>query len=167
MPWEDSEAYEAFCAEFMADLHPEGMLEKQFAQTIIDTTWRLNRAATQETNILCLAVDRRRREEIDEEGCSEPFGMADAFLKESQTFNNISLYGQRLTRQREKAIEQLHQLQAKRRQAAAKTPAPAPKLMKPEAPEQNGSVFTAPVTTAPEPEIPPSPIPQIPLTEAA
>src|SRR5450432_2502180 len=69
MPWEDYEAYEAFCAEFIADLHPEGMLEKQFAQTIIDTTWRLNRAATQETNILCLAVDRRLREEIDQEGC--------------------------------------------------------------------------------------------------
>jgi hypothetical protein len=173
MPWEDSEAYEAFCAEFIADLHPEGMLEKQVVQTIIDTTWRLNRAATQETNILCLAVEKRLREVADPEGLSEPFGMAVAFLKESQTFSNISLYGQRLSKQREKAIEQLHQLQAQRRQAPAKPEpnvkpepikSPAPNPMKLQATDQNGSVFTT--AASPLPESPTQP-PTTALKEAA
>jgi hypothetical protein len=43
MPAEDREAHDKFCAAIVADLAPAGALETQFAQSIAEDNWRLNR----------------------------------------------------------------------------------------------------------------------------
>jgi hypothetical protein len=43
LPTEDLAAYQRFSAEFLADLAPETFAERQCAQNVIDTQWRLNR----------------------------------------------------------------------------------------------------------------------------
>ena len=48
LPTEDLAAYKTFSAEFLTDLAPVTFAERQFAQTIIDTQWRLNRVRTLE-----------------------------------------------------------------------------------------------------------------------
>src|SRR4030088_1160257 len=52
LPHEDSAAYQSFCQKFLENLQPKGMVEEQFAQTIIDTQWRLNRCRSIEQTIL-------------------------------------------------------------------------------------------------------------------
>src|SRR5277367_4157127 len=54
LPHEDLNAYNAFCADLMKDLAPEGSLESQFAQTFCDTPWRLNRARSIEDSMFAL-----------------------------------------------------------------------------------------------------------------
>jgi hypothetical protein len=43
LPTDDLAAYKTFSDEYLADLAPETFPERQCAQTIIDTQWRLNR----------------------------------------------------------------------------------------------------------------------------
>src|SRR5580698_2676658 len=54
MPYEDLNAYHAFCKQLLADLAPETTLERQYAQTFCDTQWRLNRARAIEDSMLAL-----------------------------------------------------------------------------------------------------------------
>jgi hypothetical protein len=54
LPTEDFTAYQRFSAEFLADLAPETFAERQCAQTIIDTQWRLNRIRGLEDGMLAL-----------------------------------------------------------------------------------------------------------------
>jgi hypothetical protein len=43
MPDEDREAHDKFCAAIVESLAPEGALEIQFAQSIAEDNWRMNR----------------------------------------------------------------------------------------------------------------------------
>src|ERR1039458_9944058 len=54
LPTEDLAAYQNFSKEFLTDLAPVTFAERQFAQTIIDTQWRLNRVRTLEDGMLAL-----------------------------------------------------------------------------------------------------------------
>src|ERR1700734_2148791 len=54
LPSEDLAAYKAFSDEFLASLAPETFPERQCAQTIIDTQWRLNRVRSLEEGMLAL-----------------------------------------------------------------------------------------------------------------
>jgi hypothetical protein len=44
LPTEAMEVYKAFAKELVDSLHPEAPMERQLAQTVADTQWRLNRA---------------------------------------------------------------------------------------------------------------------------
>ena len=54
LPSEDLAAYRHFSDEFLVDLAPETFSERQCAQTIIDTQWRLNRVRSIEDGMLGL-----------------------------------------------------------------------------------------------------------------
>ena len=54
LPTEDLAAYKNFSEEFLVDLAPETFSERQCAQTIIDTQWRLNRVRSIEDGMLAL-----------------------------------------------------------------------------------------------------------------
>ncbi|HWE52848.1 MAG TPA: hypothetical protein VG273_23845 [Bryobacteraceae bacterium] len=59
LPTEDMEVYKAFSKELVDSLHPETPMERQLAQTIADTQWRLNRARTIEDGMLAWDTQAR------------------------------------------------------------------------------------------------------------
>lgn len=151
MPWQDHAVYEAFCKEFFDDLKPEGVLEKQFVQTLADCSWRLNSAAAREANLLSLAVHERAfLMNAGDEQVDDALAEAQSVREGSQVFTNISLYCQRLARQRDKALEQFQKLQKERAERRARDLAEAAALRKLHTqkkisydPAEDGFVFSA------------------------
>jgi len=119
MPWEDMDAYMRFCAELMADLVPETVLERQYAQTFCDTQWRLSRIRSIEDSMIALGhVEEAGRIDVNHPEVHAALTAARVFRDDSQTFVNLSLYEQRLQRTLEKSLKQLQTLQAERRAQA-------------------------------------------------
>ena len=116
MPWQDQAEHQAFCAKLFTSLRPEGALEEQYAQTVADCSWRLNSAAAREANLLTLAIQERAQSiQSGSEEVDAALAEAQALREESHVLANISLYCQRIARQRDKAFEQLRALQQERR----------------------------------------------------
>src|SRR5580658_2333060 len=115
LPTEDLDAYNAFSGEYLASLAPETFPERQCAQTIIDTQWRLNRLRSLEEGMLAL-------------GHQSPVGQMDygypeihaaltaatVFLEHSQAFVNLSMHEQRLYRLLTTAQKSLEEMKSKR-----------------------------------------------------
>jgi len=122
LPTEDLAAYQTFSAEFLVDLAPETFAERQYAQTIIDTQWRLNRVRALEDGMLALG-HYGPESEIDA-GHPEihaALTAAAVFRNHSQAFVNLSMHEQRLYRiltAASKSIEDLKTRRIAARQAA-------------------------------------------------
>src|SRR6516162_11397860 len=56
LPEDDLAAYQKHCAQFHAELKPQGLLESKAVQTVADTYWRLDRIRAMENNLFALAV---------------------------------------------------------------------------------------------------------------
>src|SRR5580700_9259763 len=56
MPTEDLEAYQQHLKSFTDQLSPKGIIEASLVQALADTSWRLNRVAALETNLLTLGI---------------------------------------------------------------------------------------------------------------
>src|SRR5277367_475618 len=56
MPTEDLEAYQSHLKSFEDEYNPKGATEAHLVQALSDTSWRLNRVAALETNLLTLGV---------------------------------------------------------------------------------------------------------------
>jgi hypothetical protein len=149
LPTEDLAAYKTFSAEFLVDLAPETFAERQFAQTIIDTQWRLNRVRALEDGML--ALGHYGPEAQIDAGNTEihaALTAAGVFRNHSQAFVNLSMHEQRLYRMLKDASKSLEDLKTKRiaaRQAALDAATEQHKLNKmlgllPEAPTA-GFVF--------------------------
>ena len=54
LPEDDLAAYQRHCAQFHAELKPQGLLETKAVQTIADTYWRLDRIRAMENNLFSL-----------------------------------------------------------------------------------------------------------------
>src|SRR6516225_6470606 len=54
LPEDDLTAYQKHCAQFHAELKPNGLLETKAVQTIADTYWRLDRIRAMENNLFSL-----------------------------------------------------------------------------------------------------------------
>jgi hypothetical protein len=54
LPEDDLAAYQKHCAQFHAELKPQGLLETKAVQTIADTYWRLDRIRAMENNLFSL-----------------------------------------------------------------------------------------------------------------
>ncbi len=124
LPTEDMEAYNAFSKELIDSLNPANPMERQLAQTVSDTQWRLNRARTYEDGMLALGhfedpgnFDARNPE------MHSALTAAKVFRENSKTFVNLSLYEQRLSRAHKDAFRQLRELQAERKALDMRLPA--------------------------------------------
>src|ERR1700684_678342 len=62
LPTEDREAHDAFCDELSDSLNPETPMERQFALSVAEDSWRLNRARAIENNMFALGHEGERRE---------------------------------------------------------------------------------------------------------
>src|SRR5580698_11288527 len=105
MPGEDLAAYQQHLKSFTDDLHPVGAIEANLVQALADCSWRMNRVAAFENNVQAHAVP----------GGDDPIpggiSVGTAVESMSKTLSNLSLHTQRLSRQFERTVNQLRELQ--------------------------------------------------------
>ena len=150
LPTEDHSAYQRHSQSFLDEYQPKEATETQLVQSLIDTSWRMNRAAAVETNLFSLGItemeDRIRANHPEAEAA---LAMALAFREHTSAFSQISIYGQRLARQFERTLTQLRQIQAERRKTEELQLGRAARILKmhqdenlPYQPADDGFVFS-------------------------
>ena len=133
LPSEDQAAYEQHCRQFFDEYRPATPTETQLTQELADTAWRLNRIPALEANLLKRAGQAM---EVD---------IADA----TRTLSTLGLHGARLSRQFQKTLQQLREIQTdrhERRDRDLKDAAAVSEVHKhkgiPYDPTQDGFVFS-------------------------
>ncbi len=115
LPSEDLAAYNRFSDEFLASLAPETFPERQCAQTIIDTQWRLNRVRSLEEGMLALGHQSPAGQlDYGHPEIHAALTAAAVFLEHSQAFVNLSMHEQRLYRILRDASKSLEDMKTKR-----------------------------------------------------
>jgi hypothetical protein len=109
MPTEDLQAYQTHLKSFADEYRPQGATEAHLVQALADASWRLNRVAALETNLLALAVGN------DPDPLSGAMSIVAALESQSKALANLSMHSQRLSRQFERTVAQLRDLQTIRR----------------------------------------------------
>jgi hypothetical protein len=92
MPAENPQAYQSHLKSLTDEYHPKGATETLLTQALADAAWRLNRVGVLEANLLTASVE-----------------------DQSKALANLSLHSQRLSRQFERTLAQLRDLQKIRR----------------------------------------------------
>jgi hypothetical protein len=109
-PAEDPQASQLHLKSFTDEYRPEGATESHLVQALADTAWRLNRVAVLEVNLLTLAA-ANQPDPLDVDSAA-----IIAFIEsQSKALANLSLHSQRLSRQFERTVAQLRDLQQTRR----------------------------------------------------
>ena len=104
LPSEDSAAYEDHRRGFLEEYKPATPTESQLVQELVDTSWRLNRIPLLEADVLARAA---APVPLDEE---ITFDIVDAH----RLIANLTIQGDRLSRQFRKSLEMLLKIQAER-----------------------------------------------------
>jgi hypothetical protein len=116
MPTEDLQAYQLHLESFTDEYHPQGATESHLVQALADTSWRLNRVAALETNLLTLGIANALSPISDApQQVQDAFSTVAALESQSKALSNLGLHSQRLSRQFEKTVAQLRDLQKTRR----------------------------------------------------
>jgi hypothetical protein len=108
MPTEDLEVYQLHLKSFTGEYNPQGATESLLVQTVADTAWRLNRVAVLEINLLAPAA-ANQPDPLDDTP-----DLVVSLESQSKALANLSLYSQRLSRQFERTVAQLRDLQQTR-----------------------------------------------------
>ncbi|HYL73335.1 MAG TPA: hypothetical protein VEU96_03975 [Bryobacteraceae bacterium] len=115
MPEEDLAAYQRHAEQFFDQFQPKTPIETQLVQTIVESTWRLNRVAALETNILALGATRQAESiRTEHPEAHAALATAAAFCEHSRALANLSIQEHRISRRFDKALQQLREIQAER-----------------------------------------------------
>jgi hypothetical protein len=114
MPTEDLEAYQSHLKSFTDEYDPQGATEAHLVQALADTSWRLNRVAALETNLLTLGVTHPTGIDASQQ-IQDAMSIVAALESQSKALANLSMHSQRLSRQFERTVMQLRDLQKTRR----------------------------------------------------
>ena len=121
MPTEDLKAYQQHLESFTGEYNPQGATEANLTQALADASWRLNRVAALETNLLTLAAGR------NEDRCpgappdvNEALSTAAHIERNAKALASLSMHGQRLSRQFERTEKHLRELQQLRKEQEKK-----------------------------------------------
>jgi hypothetical protein len=139
MPSEDLAAYQIHVSSFKNDLQPKGSLEAHLVQSLADTAWRLNRVAALETNLLTLGVARVSDAFSCPQEIQQALAIASTLESRAKALSNLSMHSQRLSRQFERTVNQLRELQKTRRDQEAQAMNQALDLL--ETAEKNGESY--------------------------
>jgi hypothetical protein len=104
LPSEDPAAYEDHRRRFFDEYQPATPTETQLVQELADTSWRLNRIPLLEADLLSRAANPPT------EQAAIDFDIVDAH----RLLANLGIQGQRLSRQFQKSLETLRDIQADR-----------------------------------------------------
>jgi hypothetical protein len=117
LPTEDMDAYQAFSKEIVDSLDAQTPVERQFAQTVADNQWRINRIRSIEDGMLGMGHFEAAGDfDCPTSEIHAAMTAARAFRDRSQAFVNLSIYEQRLHRTIKEALRQLKELQTERRE---------------------------------------------------
>jgi hypothetical protein len=115
LPSEDLAAYDRHAQDFVEEHRPKGATEKQLVQELSDSAWRLNRITALETNLLTLGATEHSATVVTAHPeAHHALAMAAAYRAHAREFANLSMYGQRLSRQFQKTLDKLREIQAAR-----------------------------------------------------
>jgi hypothetical protein len=115
MPAEDLQAYQLHLKSFTDEYHPQGATEANLVQALADASWRLNRVAAMETNLLTLGIASGISPITNAPTqIRDAFSIAAALENQSKALANLSMHSQRLSRQFERTVTQLRDLQETR-----------------------------------------------------
>jgi hypothetical protein len=116
MTEEDRAAHDRFSKALIQSLAPEGAMELQLAQRIATESWRLNRASAIEDNLYALGLQEHSGELCpDHAQIDAALTVARVFTVESEQFQRLTLYEQRLNRSLQRNLALLQSLQAARK----------------------------------------------------
>jgi hypothetical protein len=101
---EDPAAYQLHCRQFFDEYHPATPTESHLTQELADTAWRINRIPSFEAALL----DRAANPPTDQARID--FDIVDAH----RALATLGMHGQRLSRQFQKALDQLREIQSER-----------------------------------------------------
>jgi hypothetical protein len=139
LPSEDPTQYEAHRAQFFDEYQPATPTETQLVQELIDTSWRLNRIPLLEAGLIA------RAENPPNEQARIDFDIVDAH----RLIAGINLQGARLSRQFQKTVDKLREIQEDRRERERRDLKDAAALLElykhkgePWEPSDHGFVFT-------------------------
>jgi len=117
LPSEDMAAYNQFSKEIVDSLDAQTPVERQFAQTVADNQWRINRIRSIEDGMLAMGHFEAAGDfDSPNPEIHSAMTAARAFRAGSQAFVNLSIYEQRLHRTLKEALRQLKELQTERRE---------------------------------------------------
>ena len=150
LPSEDHSAYQRHSQSFLDEYRPKGATETQLVQSLLDTSWQLNRASAVETNLFALGItEAHDRIRATHPQAEDALAMALAFREHNRAFANLGVYRQRLTRQFERTLVLLRKIQAERRKNEERQLDNAAKILKmhqdenlPYEPAEDGFVFS-------------------------
>jgi hypothetical protein len=115
LPSEDMAAYHVFSKEIVDCLDPQTPVERQFAQTVADNQWRINRIRSIEDGMLAMGhFESAGNFDSPSTEIHSAMTAARAFRDGSKAFVNLSIYEQRLHRSMKEALRQLKELQTER-----------------------------------------------------
>src|SRR5580700_6274741 len=116
LPTEDMDAYQAFSKEIVDSLDAQTPVERQFAQTVADNQWRINRIRSIEDGMLGMGhFEAAANFDCPSSEIHSAMTAARAFRNDSKSFVNLSIYEQRLHRSMKESLRQLRELQTERR----------------------------------------------------
>src|SRR5579883_3367269 len=132
LPSEDPDQYEAHRRQFFDEYQPATATETQLVQELVDTSWRLNRIPLLETNLI--AGTGRSRPQSGQENAGGPLRCAGTYVEvraenppdeqaridfdivdAHRIIASINVQGTRLSRQFQKTVEKLREMQDDRR----------------------------------------------------
>ena len=116
---EEQEAKDKFCGEIIASLAALPGIEHQFAHSIAEDHWRLNRARTIENNIFVACSYELDPRPNGDPAFDKAISDSSTFIKDPHRFQLLTIYEQRIHRNMSKNLQQLTALQAIRRDAQA------------------------------------------------
>lgn len=114
MPTEDLEAYQSHLESFTDEYDPKGATEANLVQALADTSWRLNRVAALESNLLTLGMTHASPLTGAPQPIQDAMSIVSALESQSKALANLSMHSQRLSRQFERTVAQLRDLQKTR-----------------------------------------------------
>ena len=117
LPTEDMDAYNDSPKRSSTASTPQTPVEHQFAQTVADNQWRINRIRSIEDGMLGMGHFEAAGDfECPTAEIHSAMTAARAFRDDSKSFVNLSIYEQRLHRSMKEALRQLRELQTERRE---------------------------------------------------
>jgi hypothetical protein len=150
LPGEDTASYTTLRRRLFEDLQPKGEYEEQLVQTIVDSTWRLNRAAAAEANMLAHYLHEREGSvSTGDPAIDDAMILGDVYRSETRMLASMALCSQRIEKLRRNARQELEALQKARKFREMNEMSEAARLRKlhgdqpfPYDPAEDGFVFS-------------------------
>jgi hypothetical protein len=116
LPTEDPIAYQQHCRQFVDEHQPATATETHLVQELADTSWRLKRIPLLEADILSRAQNCSPAHQLGDIPASSPEPPAFDIVDAHRLLASLGLHGARLSRQFQKTLDQLLEIQLDRRE---------------------------------------------------